>query len=54
MWPGTKVEKRLAHNDPEINQLDEECKEHDIVYSKEKELSQHHETEKARKALERS
>lgn len=53
--PGTKVDKRLARNDPGINQLDEACKEHDIFYSKEQNLSQRHEADKvlARKALAR-
>lgn len=53
--PGTKVEKRLARNDPGINKLDEACKEHDIFYSKEKDLSQRHEADKvlASKAFKR-
>lgn len=44
--PGTKVEKRPARNDPGINKLDEACEEHDIFYSKEKDLTRRHEAEK--------
>lgn len=32
--PGTKLQKRLARNDPGINGLDRACKQHDIAYSK--------------------
>lgn len=32
--PGTKLQERLARNDPGINPLDQACKEHDISYSK--------------------
>lgn len=32
--PGTKLEKRLARNDPGINKLDQACKRHDISYSR--------------------
>lgn len=32
--PGTKLEKRLARNDPGINELDRACKDHDIAYTK--------------------
>lgn len=31
--PGTKLKKRLARNDPGINELDKACKQHDIAYS---------------------
>lgn len=31
--PGTNLKKRLARGDPGINQLDQACKQHDIVYS---------------------
>lgn len=31
--PGTKLQKRLARNDPGINDLDRACREHDIAYS---------------------
>ena len=34
---GTKLAKRLARGDPEINPLDTACKEHDIAYSKTRE-----------------
>ncbi|KAJ8933573.1 hypothetical protein NQ318_015959 [Aromia moschata] len=36
--PGTKLEKRLARGDRGINELDEACREHDIQYSKVKEV----------------
>ena len=36
--PGTKLAERLARGDPGINILDQACKEHDIVYSKTREL----------------
>lgn len=32
--PGTRLQKRLARNDPGINGLDKACKLHDIAYSK--------------------
>lgn len=32
--PGTKLAKRLARNDPGINELDRACKDHDIAYAK--------------------
>ena len=35
--PGTNLTKRLACDDPGINPLDKACKEHDIVYSQNKE-----------------
>lgn len=31
--PGTKLQERLAKNDPGINELDRACKQHDIAYS---------------------
>lgn len=31
--PGTKLNKRLARNDPGINELDRACRAHDIAYS---------------------
>lgn len=40
--PGTKLEKRLANGDPGINPLDAACKEHDIAYSKHKNLNDRH------------
>lgn len=36
--PGTKLEKRLARGDSGINELDKACKEHDIAYSKDKDM----------------
>ena len=36
--PGTKLSERLARGDPGINLLDQACKEHDIVYSKTREI----------------
>lgn len=30
--PGTKLKKRLARNDPGVNELDRACQEHDIAY----------------------
>ncbi|KAJ8934723.1 hypothetical protein NQ318_012093 [Aromia moschata] len=53
--PGTKLEKRLARGDKGINGLDEACKEHDIAYSKEKDLKRRHEADRilAKKALHR-
>ncbi|KAJ8914091.1 hypothetical protein NQ315_014287 [Exocentrus adspersus] len=40
--PGTKLAKRLSRGDVGINGLDEACKEHDIAYSREKNLEQRH------------
>ncbi|KAJ8912165.1 hypothetical protein NQ315_006130 [Exocentrus adspersus] len=40
--PGTKLAKRLSRGDMGINGLDEACKEHDIAYSREKNLEQRH------------
>lgn len=37
--PGTKLKKRLARNDPGINELDRACKAHDIAYSQSKEVA---------------
>ncbi|GBP03916.1 hypothetical protein EVAR_91076_1 [Eumeta japonica] len=36
--PGTKLQKRLKQGDQGINSLDAACKNHDIVYSKNKEI----------------
>ena len=38
MGPGTKVAKRLKRGDPGINRLDKIAKQHDIHYSKAKNL----------------
>ena len=35
--PGTKLQKRLSRGDPGINPLDSSCKDHDIVYSENRE-----------------
>lgn len=43
--PGTKLRKRLARGDKGINLLDEACKEHDIAYSKSKDLKDRHEAD---------
>jgi hypothetical protein len=53
--PGTKLEKRISRGDPGVNPLDEACKEHDISYSKFKDLETRHKADKvlAQKALNR-
>ncbi|CAH2003728.1 unnamed protein product [Acanthoscelides obtectus] len=53
--PGTKLAERLARNDPGVNGLDEACKQHDIFYSKEKDLSNRHLADKvlAKQAMNR-
>ena len=54
--PGTKLQKRLQRGDPGINPLDVACKEHDIVYSQNKEnLAARHAADKklAKQALKR-
>jgi len=38
LGPGTKLKKRLARGDPGINRLDKLAKQHDIDYSKAKNL----------------
>lgn len=40
--PGTKLKKRLARGDTGINKLDQACREHDIAYSKNKDLKERH------------
>lgn len=40
--PGTKLRARLARGDRPINKLDSYCKEHDIQYSKYKDLENRH------------
>ena len=54
--PGTKLKKRLARNDPGINELDRACKEHDISYSKFKTTGERNIADKilAEKAWERA
>nr|CAH7730229.1 unnamed protein product [Callosobruchus chinensis] len=51
--PGTNTEKRLARNDPGVNGLDEACKEHDITYTTETDLSKRHKADEilARRAM---
>ncbi|KAJ8917025.1 hypothetical protein NQ315_012943 [Exocentrus adspersus] len=53
--PGTKLAKRLSRGDVGINGLDEACKEHDIAYSREKNLEQRHKADQnlGEKALKR-
>lgn len=54
--PGTKLTKRLARGDRGINPLDAACKEHDIIYSQNREnLLVRHEADKelAKRAVER-
>nr|WP_253308888.1 hypothetical protein [Rickettsia endosymbiont of Ceutorhynchus assimilis] len=43
---GTKLAERLARGDQPINKLDAACKEHDIEYSKNKELHKRHQADK--------
>lgn len=40
--PGTKLKERLARGDRGVNQLDEACREHDIAYANNKNLSDRH------------
>jgi len=40
--PGTHLEKRLARGDRDINPLDAACREHDIAYSRSKDLTKRH------------
>lgn len=40
--PGTRLQERLARGDSGINKLDSACKEHDIAYSKYKDLNNRH------------
>lgn len=53
--PGTKLEKRLSRGDRGINELDEACKEHDIAYSKDQDLTVRHKADQilAKKAMDR-
>lgn len=44
--PGTKLEERLARGDKPINKLDAACMQHDIAYSKSKDLKDRHEADK--------
>jgi len=40
--PGTRLRERLARGERGINPLDAACREHDIAYSRNKELSNRH------------
>ena len=40
MGPGTKLKKRLKRGDPGINRLDKLAKQHDIDYSRAKNLQE--------------
>lgn len=53
--PGTKLAKRLERGDRGINGLDEACRDHDIEYSKVKDVKERHIADKelARRALKR-
>ena len=44
--PGTKLKDRLNRGDPGINPLDVACKEHDIAYSQNTNLSERHAADK--------
>lgn len=44
--PGTKLRERLNRGDRGINPLDEGCKQHDISYSKSKQVSERHKADK--------
>lgn len=44
--PGTKLQKRLDRGDKGINLLDAACKNHDIAYSKTKDLNIRHQADK--------
>lgn len=43
---GTKLEKRLARGDKGINPLDSYCKEHDIAYAQNKDLTSRHKADR--------
>lgn len=44
--PGTKLAKRLGRGDKGVNKLDEACREHDIAYDLNKNISKRHEADK--------
>jgi len=44
--PGKHLEKRLARGDRSINLLDATCREHDITYSRSKDLMKRHVADK--------
>lgn len=45
--PGTRLAKRLVRGDRGVNPLDAACREHDIVYSRNKELTARHIADRA-------
>lgn len=53
--PGTHLKTRLQRGDRGVNPLDEACREHDIAYSQQKDLSERHKADTllANKAWER-
>ena len=53
--PGTRLQERLARGDRGINPLDAACREHDIAYSRNKDLADRHVADLAlaKRALER-
>lgn len=53
--PGTRLKKRLARGDAGINPLDAACREHDIAYSRSRDLTERHAADRvlADKALRR-
>ena len=54
MGPGTKLEKRLKRGDPGVNRLDRIAKQHDIDYSRAKNLQDKRKADaKMIKAIER-
>ncbi|KAK2577789.1 hypothetical protein KPH14_000822, partial [Odynerus spinipes] len=44
--PGTRLEERLVQGNRGINPLDAACREHDIAYANNKDLSQRHAADK--------
>lgn len=44
--PGTKLKERINRGDSGINGLDKACREHDIAYSKNRDLSDRHKADK--------
>lgn len=44
--PGTKLDKRLARNDPGVNELDRACKEHDIAYANSNDIQERNHADK--------
>ena len=44
--PGTRIEKRLERGDLGINKLDSACKEHDLAYLENKDLTRRHVADK--------